>query len=153
MTSNFRILAERWNWRLSAHFRLASLGSVWVIVLGSAVLGPLLPILGIARMASAGGQLLLNHKLARRLPLERRDHFDWVLLALAFAAAILAASVGNATGGSEPRLMLLPVLIPYSVLQLRSFRRSLAADRLDRGQKVIMLIPLVSPGQAQHRAA
>ena len=134
-------IARRWDWRLSARLRLVSLGSVWFLVFGSSLLAPVLPVLGILRMAFSGVQLVLNQKLARRLPIAPRDRYDWGLLLLAFAGSVAAASVARATGDSYASILLLPVLIPYSGLQLRSFRRSLDAHRTD-GRPGVLVAPI-----------
>jgi len=121
-------VSERWNWRVSAHVRLASLGSTWLLIFGASLLAPLLPLLGLARMAASGGQLFLNRSLAKRIPIAGRDRYDWLLLGIAIGGAVFVPSFAELTGHS-PSMLLLTVLLPYSALQLRSFRRSLVAHR------------------------
>ncbi len=123
-------VCRRWDWRLSARIRLASLGSVWVLVFLASLLAPVLPILGALRMAISGVQLMLNQKLARRRPIAGRDRYDWALLGLAFAGSVFAASIVRITGDAHDPLIFLPVLLPYSALQARSFQRSNEAHRL-----------------------
>ena len=146
-------IARRWDWRLSARVRLVSLGSVWFLVFGSSLLAPVLPVLGILRMAFSGVQLFLNQKLARRQPIAGRDRYDWGLLLVAFAGSVAAASVARATGDPEQTpLLLLPVLVPYSGLQLRSFRRSLHAHgRREPAAPVVEPIPFAQ--SVERRAA
>lgn len=121
-------VSEHWDWRLSARVRLASLGSVWFLVFGASLVAPLLPVLGIARMAASGAQLFLNRNLARRTPIASRDRYDWLLLGIAFAGAMFVSSFAQLTG-HIPSMLVLTVLVPYSGLQLRSFQRSLVAHR------------------------
>ena len=135
-------LAERWDWRLSARVRLASLGSVWLLLFASSLVAPVLPMIGALRMAFSGLQLVLNRNLARRLPIAPRDRYDWGLLLLAFAGSVAAASVARATAGGYSSLLLLPVLIPYSGLQLRSFQRSLDAHRKGEARSGALTAPI-----------
>ncbi len=118
-------VAQGWDWRRSAQARLFSLGFLWLMVFGAGLL-PLVPLLAGARMAFSGAQLFLNRTLAKRSPLASRDRYDWALLGLAFAGSIAVAAIAGATG-NRPSAALLLVLLPYSGLQLRSYRRSLAA--------------------------
>ena len=115
------------------------MGAVWVLVFCASVLGPLLPVLGALRMLAGGAQLGLNHALARRMPIAGRDRVDWVLLGFAFAGSVLSATLVEVTGSTMP-LFVLPLLIPYSGLQIRSYRRSLDAHRVQAEHS--MLEPL-----------
>ncbi len=117
-----------WDWRLSGHFRLLSLSSVWALVFFGALAGPLLPLLGLFRMVFGTAQLGLNHILARNSPLAGRDRADWALLGLALAGSMTAAALAQANGSHAP-VFFLPVLLPYTALQLRTFRRSIEAHR------------------------
>jgi hypothetical protein len=116
----------RWDWRVSAHARTASLASLWLLIFAGALTGPLLPIIGALRMAASTIQLVLNGALARRRPIARRDRFDWLLLGLAFAGSCTIAAIGDYT---NPLLLML-VLVPYSGIQYRSIRRSWAAHSI-----------------------
>lgn len=111
--------------------RIASLGSVWVLVFFGSLAGPFLPLISLFRMAFGMGQLALNHTLSRRSPLANRDWLDWACLVLAVAGSIVAAVLARMAGEPAP-LFVLPVLLPYSVIQVRSFRRSLEAHARPR---------------------
>lgn len=140
---------RRWDWRRSAWWRLGSLSSVWVLVFLGSLAGPLLPLIGVLRMVFGGAQLALNQALARRSPLAGRDRWDWVLLALAFAGSVTAASLSKATGTTSP-LFFLPLLLPYTALQLRSFQRSIEAHRISEPAPIPF--PAARPA-AERRAA
>lgn len=140
---------RRWDWRLSAQWRLVSLSSVWVLVFFGALAGPLLPVLGVCRMVFGGAQLALNQVLARHSPLAGRDRYDWMLLGLALAGSVTAASLARATGTTSP-VFVLPLLLPYTALQWRSFRRSIEAHRVS--EAVPIPFPAVRPA-AERRAA
>jgi hypothetical protein len=127
--------------------RLLSLMMVWALVVCGSLMTPVLPVLGGARMAFGGSQLLLNHRLARRTPIAGRDRYDWALLGLALLGSIGAAAAAKALAGEMTLPLLLPVLLPYSAIQLRSFRRS-----LDAHNRVNAPIA-VFPGVRQRRAA
>ena len=145
MGLHFTKLAEHWDWRLSAAVRLASLGFVWFLVFGASLLAPLLPVLGVLRLALSGGQLVLNRKLAQRRPIAPRDRYDWGLLLVAFGASVAAASVARAAGDAHATLLVLPVLVPYSGLQMRSFRRSLEAHALSERGPALLEFPAPRP--------
>src|SRR5689334_2378867 len=87
-----------WNWRLSARFRVASLGSIWLLILGSPVLGALLVPLAAIRFVAGTGQLILNNWLGRRHPIEKRDWGDWTLLAVTLLGSMAAAELSDLTG-------------------------------------------------------
>lgn len=141
-------LAQRWNWRLSAHMRLVSLCTTWLLVFGASVL-PLVPVIAVLRLAFGTVQMGLNQALAKRSPLSSRDRWDWLLLLLAFGGSVAVAAMQRATGDSWAPAMLL-VLVPYSVIQLRSFQRSLVAHAVP-AQAVVD--PLIFTPTVRGRAA
>jgi hypothetical protein len=112
-----------WNWRLSARFRAASLGSVWLLILGSPVLGTLLIPLAAIRFVGGTAQLVLNNWLGRRHPIERRDWGDWALLGITLLGSMAAAELSGLTG-SQSTLLFIPMALPFSAIQIRMCRRS-----------------------------
>jgi len=112
-----------WDWRLSSRFRAASLGSLWLLLVASPVLGWFLIPLAALRSVAGLTQLVLNHQLGRVTPLGRRDRLDWALLALTLLASCGVAQVSAITG-REATWMLIPVALPFSALQLRTCLRS-----------------------------
>ena len=69
------------------------------------------------------GQLALNRELARLEPLGSRGKADWSLLGITLLASMGVAQVTQSTG-YEGALLLIPVVLPFSLLQLRMIRRS-----------------------------
>lgn len=136
-----------WDWAVSARVRLWSLVATWAMVFAGGLLGPLsLPVVAL-RLAATPVQCVLNGRLNRRVPLEKRDRWDWALLGLAFLASCGVSAVANEPGQVVPTdvnpLLLLPVLLPYSAIQLRTNARCRAAvsalsaataDSADRGR-------------------
>ena len=126
-----------WNWRVSGHFRAGSLGSVWALVLFSPALGPLLAPLAAGRFVLSTMQLILNRRLGRRHPIEGRTRFDWALLALAFLGSCLASV---AQGSAPMAIVLMPVVVPFSAIQVRMCMRSYRAHgalAASRGPRLI----------------
>ena len=122
-------VTRRWNWRISGHARLASLGAAWILLLlVSAPAALLVPLAGL-RMAASPVQLLLNHRLNRRQPLEKRDWLDWSLFALAFLASMAVSVAQQGAPGIPTALLLSSVLLPLSIIQLRATARSYRAHR------------------------
>lgn len=122
-------LDHHWDWRLSAHFRVGSLASAWLLMGLSPILGwlmfPLAAIRGAASLAQSG----LNVRLGRHVPVGRPDRWDWALIAGIFALAYTAAGVSYVTGIPHYSPMLVaPMLLPFSALQLRMVRRSFRAQ-------------------------
>ena len=114
----------RWDWRVSTYARLASLSLLWVVIVGAPALGPLLVPLLVVRFALSPVQLLLNTRLNRRRPLGPRPKADWALFGLLLVAAMVAAALRESAPDPANPLYLLPLLIPFSVIQLRSAARS-----------------------------
>lgn len=118
-------LARHWNWRISAQMRMASLVVTWLLVFGASLI-PLMPVIGALRLLSGGAQMGLNQALAKRSPLNGRDRWDWAMLLLAFAGSVAISAIQQVRGELWTPTMLL-VLFPYSVIQLRSYQRSIVA--------------------------
>lgn len=116
-------VTRRWTWRTSAHFRLGSLLSAWLVVLAGPWLGALFFPLAALRFVVSSGQMALNHGLARTQPLGPRDRLDWLLLGATFLASCAASALQRAFGHDVLPLALVLVLIPYSVIQLRMSAR------------------------------
>lgn len=112
-----------WTWRLSAHFRMASTGSVWALVFLAPLLGPLLAPLALVRFAASSAQMYLNTTLGRHDPLGRRDRIDWMLLAVALAGSTAAAAIDEAYHTGYAWWVLLPVLVPFTAIHLRTALR------------------------------
>jgi hypothetical protein len=120
-------IAAGWNWRLSAHFRVASLASAWGLVFLSGILGPLVAPLAAVRFCFSMLQTWLNVRLGRAQPVEKQDRTDWVFVACVFAGAYAAIGIGHLTGQMYAPVTFLPMLIPFSALQVRMALRSYRA--------------------------
>lgn len=132
MGSYVRTMESRWNWRLSAHARLASLVSLWAVLLFMGPLGWLFaPIAGV-RSALSFAQTFFNIRLGRRAPLEQQTRFDWVLVASIFVAAYVAAGIGHFTGNATAPLLFVPLLVPFTVLQTRMMLRSYRTAEIEQ---------------------
>lgn len=119
-----RTVESRWNWRLSAHCRVASLLSLWGAVLLMGPLGWLFaPVTGVRTFLSLA-QTVLNVRLGRSHPLDRQDRLDWGLVGGVFVGAYFAAGVSHLSGAGLSPLLLVPMLVPFSVLQVRMVTRS-----------------------------
>jgi hypothetical protein len=125
----FRRLARGWNWRLSAHCRVASITSLWVIVLLLPVLGALAGPLLVLRFGTSLVQMALNQTLHRKLPIMSAPLGDWLLLALALAGATAAAAVEPGHGVTNNPLLLSLALAPFTAVQLRIAARSYRTAR------------------------
>ena len=112
-----------WNWRLSARLRAVSLGSIWLLILGSPLLGTLLIPLAAIRFVGGTAQLVLNQWLGKRHPIERRDWSDWLLLGATLLGSMAAAELSDLTG-SRSTLLFIPMALPFTAIQLRMYRRS-----------------------------
>ncbi len=151
VTAALRSLETRWDWRLSAHCRVGSLASLWLIALLAGPLAWLFAPLAAVRMVLSLAQTLLNVRLGRTSPLESQTAADWLLVAGGFAGAYIAAGVTQFTATPPSAPLLAPMLIPFSILQIRmvsrSHRAALVAElrpatllrledyrRLDRGE-------------------
>lgn len=122
-----RLQRHVWDWRISAHCRVVSLGSLWLLVFGLPVLGGAAAPLIAARFAASGAQLLLNHRLGRVHPIPRPNRGDWLLLALALIGASVAAAVEPGAGVPHNPALVALALIPFSAAQLRIAARSYRA--------------------------
>lgn len=106
---------------------MASLGSLWLLVLAMPALGGMAGAVVAARFVTSGVQMALNHQLGRRRPITRPARADWLLLALALAGASVAAAMEPGGGiPADPRLIAL-ALAPFSLVQLRIAVRSYRA--------------------------
>jgi hypothetical protein len=124
----FKEIDRYWNWRVSAHFRIWSLASAWMLVVLMPVLGWLVAPLAVVRSGTSFVQTGLNIRLGKHVPVGRPDRWDWSLLAGVFALAYVAAGVSYATEMSQySPVLMAPLLLPFTALQLRMVRRSFAA--------------------------
>ena len=119
-----RTVESRWNWRLSAQCRIASLLSLWGAVLLMGPLGWLFAPVAAIRTGLSLAQTVLNVRLGRSLPLDDQDRLDWLMVAGVFAGAYFAAGVSHFSGAGISPFTLLPMLVPFSVLQMRMVTRS-----------------------------
>jgi hypothetical protein len=131
-----RNFSASWDWRLSAHVRLASLATLWLGILVAPGLGPLLVPLVVARSLASLVQLFHNRQLAKRETAPRRDRLDYAIFGLAFLGSMLSAVIRDAHPATAHALLVLPALVPFSVLQLRTCRRSLVTH--ERRQAVVI---------------
>lgn len=137
MTYRLASLESRWNWRFSAHCRVASLVTLWVVVLAMGSLGVFLVPLAAVRTAASFGQTALNVRLGKRTPVEKQSKLDWWLVAAIFAGAEGAAVAAHVTGNMHSPLLYLPMLLPFTILQVRMTSRSFAAHDQHRAAKVV----------------
>lgn len=107
---------------------MASTGSVWVLVFLAPLLGPLLAPLTVLRFAASTAQMYLNATLGRSQPLGRRDRVDWTLLLVALAGSTAAAAIDEAYHTGYAWWVLLPVLVPFTLIHLRTARRCYRRD-------------------------
>ncbi len=137
MTDRLKLLESRWNWRFSAHCRVASLIALWAVVLAMGSLGVLLVPLAALRTVASFGQTALNVRLGKQVPVQKQTKLDWLLIASIFAGAEGAAVVANVTGNMHSPLLYLPMLLPFTLLQLRMTNRSFAAHDQFNASKVV----------------
>ena len=137
MTNRLRLLESHWNWRFSAQCRVASLVTLWVVVLAMGWLGMFMVPLAATRTVASFGQTALNVRLGRQIPVMKQSRLDWLLIAAIFAGAEGAAVAATVTGNMHSPLLYLPMLIPFTVLQIRMTNRSLAAHDQQRAAKVV----------------
>ena len=137
MTERLKSLESRWDWRFSAHCRLASLLSLWFVILAMGSLGVFLVPLAAIRTAASFAQTALNVRLGKQAPVEKQSKLDWWLVAAIFVGAEGAAVAANVTGNMHSPLLYLPMLLPFTVLQIRMTNRSFAAHDQQRAAKVI----------------
>jgi hypothetical protein len=74
-------------------------------------------------------QTWLNVRLGKVSPVAPATRPDRVLLALIVVAAYLAAGVGRITGDLTSPWLMLPMLVPFSLLQVRMAGRAFDAAR------------------------
>lgn len=116
-----------WTWRMSAYWRIASLLSLWAVFMLMGPLGWLFaPIAGVRSLLSMV-QTGLNIRLGRMAPLEKQTRFDWALVGAVFAGAYFAAGVAQFGGTGLTPAVVVPMLLPFSLLQIRMAGRSLEA--------------------------
>jgi hypothetical protein len=128
VTRVFGEIDRYWNWRVSAHFRIWSVASAWLLVAMMPVLGWLVAPLAMARSGASFAQTGLNIRLGKHVPVGRPDRWDWSLIASVFVLAYMAAGVSYATGMSQySPVLMAPLLLPFTALQLRMVRRSFVA--------------------------
>jgi hypothetical protein len=123
-----------WDWRRSAHFRLASLASAWALVLLHGVLGPVIAPIAVARFCFSGAQTWLNIRLGKRQPVGKQDRWDVALLVLIFAGAYTGVGIAHFTGNLMSPLCFLPMLVPFTLLQARMTARSYRAHARFTGE-------------------
>ena len=131
MTAQLRTIETHWNWRVSAHCRIASLLALWAVLLFMGPLGWLFAPIAAVRSMLSFAQAFLNVRLGKRTPLERQTRLDWALVGAIFAAAYLAVGIGHLIGDMQSPVLFIPLLAPFSVLQARMTARSLRAAAID----------------------
>ena len=129
-----------WTWRASGHARIASLATLWLLLLAGPFLGPFAVPLFALRMVVSTAQLWWNTGLGRTSPLESRTRGDWILFGITFLLAMVASEVGKVVGDPRSPLLLSMVALPYSGIQVRTLGRSYrAAERNERLREAIIL--------------
>ena len=116
---------------MSAYWRIASLVSLWAVVLLMAPLGWLFAPLAGVRTALSFAQTGMNLRLGRRAPLEKQTRIDWLLVGGVFVGAYFAAGVSHFAGTGLTTVLVVPMLLPFSLLQVRMAARSFDAALLD----------------------
>lgn len=127
--SSLSRLAGRWDWRLSAHCRLASAASLWAIVFASPFIGLFVGPLLVLRFVTSAAQMGLNHRLHGRQPIMRAPLGDWMLLGLAIAGASIAAAIEPGNSVPTNPLLISLALAPFTAVQVRIAMRSYATAR------------------------
>ena len=138
-----RTLEQQWNWRLSAHCRLGTLASAWMLLFLVPMAGwLLLPFMGV-RTGLSLLQSFLNIRLGRRFPVGTSTRLDWGLMFSVFAGAYIGVGAGRLSGDMQSPLLFLPMLLPFSVLQVRMAVRSYSANRRARvaTTAIVRLLP------------
>ena len=90
------------------------------------------------RTATSFGQTWLNVGLGKREPGQRATRGDGWLIAATVAGVYFAAIVNRVTGSPFSLALLLPALLPFTVLQVRMVRRSYAQHRGTRVRLVAL---------------
>ena len=120
---------DRWNWGISSQARLATLSATWLLALlpfaSPVVMASVLAV----RLAASTCQTALNLRLGRRTPIGSPTHIDWLLVAAIFTLAEVA-SFATRDPMQLQGAWTAALLLPYSALQLRMWRRSRAAHRV-----------------------
>lgn len=130
MAPVFRRIDRYWDWQVSARFRIGSLVSAWMLILLMPVLGWIVLPLSVFRSATSFLQAGLNIRLGKHAPVGKQNRWDWALIAAIFALAYVGAGVSYATGMSNMSWQLvMPLLLPFTALQLRMVSRSNVAHR------------------------
>ncbi len=153
--SALNLVDRWWDWRISAYWRAGSLVSLWAVVLLMGPLGWLFMPLTVIRSVLSFAQTGLNVRLGRAVPLEKQTRFDWALVGGVFAGAYLAAGVSHFTGSGITAPLLVPMLLPFSLLQVRMTARSLNAATIAelRPAALIRLEEHSRPERGELRAA
>lgn len=139
MIDRFEQLEQRWNWRLSAHLRIASLVSLWLVLLFTGPLGWMFAPIAAARSGLSFLQAFLNVRLGREVPLEGQTRLDWALVVLIFVAAYIAVGLGRVVGNMHSPFLFVPLLVPFSVLQSRMTLRSFRAARIEASRPATLI--------------
>ena len=67
--------------------------------------------------------------LGRRAPAGSPTRFDWLLVAAVVAAAEVIAYISGPSGAIDHPALILPLLVPFTALQLRMTHRALVWNR------------------------
>ncbi|MEO6398224.1 MAG: hypothetical protein ABIP13_07120 [Tepidiformaceae bacterium] len=137
MTDRLKSLESRWNWRVSAHTRVASLVTLWFVIFSMGSLGVFLVPLAALRTLASFVQTALNVRLGKHVPVEKQSKLDWLLVAAIYVGAEGAAVAANITGSMQSPLLYVPMLLPFTLLQVRMTGRSFAAHNQQRADNVV----------------
>ncbi len=118
-----------WNWRLSAHCRLASLVSAWLLTIPLGVPGWVMLLLFATRTCASGAQTWLNVGLGRRDPAGSATFLDWVLIGAIVVGAEFAAVMNALAGMAFGLPLLLPAMSAFTLLQVRLAARAYSGHR------------------------
>lgn len=125
---------------------MVSVATAWLLA-GLSLLVPaaVLFVMVTARQLASLGQLLLNRRLATELPLGPRPAADRALLVATLAGFALHAAWREASPALAAALIM-PGLVPLSLLHLRTSLRSYAADERFAMALSRRVQPAVVPG-------
>ena len=127
-----------WTWKLSARCRLASLVTLWVSLAFLGESGVIVVGLVAARTVASFGQTWLNIGLGRREPLSPARRLDFALTVLTAVGAYFAA-IGHQEWDIPISLaLLLPAVVPMTVLQVLMVRRAQVQQRTVEARHLAM---------------
>lgn len=127
-----------WNWRLSAGCRTISVITLWLSLAFAATPGGMMLAVFVGRTVLSLLQTWLNIALGRKEPLAPARRMDFALTALTVAGVYFAAITNQFWGATISLPLLLPALVPLTVLQLLMARRAQRQHRTVQARALAM---------------